>query len=59
MTKTAWNTFAKKGKITCTSNGEKIDGKVIWYDESGLAYDLSFARLTKTYAFVRMPKFDR
>lgn len=53
-TKTAWLTFAKKEKITCTYDGEKDPwGKAIWRDAEGNSYELCFARLAKVYAFTK------
>lgn len=58
-TKTAWLTFAGKEKITCTSTGEKDPwGKEIWRDSEGKAYELKYARLSRTYAFCRYPGYD-
>lgn len=53
-TKTAWNTFARRGKITCTSSGETVDGKVIWHDKDGKSYELKYARLAGVWAFTRL-----
>ena len=53
-TKTAWNTFGKHGKITCTSTGEVVDGKTIWRDKDGKAYELKYARLSGVWAFTRL-----
>lgn len=50
-TKTAWLTFACKEKITCTTTGEKIDGKVIWRGTDGKPYELKCARAAKIWAF--------
>ena len=58
-TKTAWLTFAKQKKITCTSSGEKIDGKTIWRDKDGKAYELKYASLAGVWAFTRFaPEYD-
>lgn len=58
-TKTAWVTFARKGKITCTTDGEKDPwGKAIWRDKDGKAYELSYARLARMYAFIRYSAYD-
>lgn len=58
-TKTAWNTFAKNGKITCVSTGEKDPwGKEIWRDTDGRAYELKYARLARVWAFIRYSSYD-
>lgn len=51
-----WN---KDNKVTCTYDGLKIEGKAIWYDELGNAYDLMYARASKKYSFYPMPKFNK
>lgn len=59
-TKTAMLTFANKGKVTCTSTGEKdLWGKEIWRDAEGKAYELKYARLSRTWAFCRYSTFDK
>ena len=58
-TKTAWNTFGKHGKITCTTTGEKDPwGKEIWRDSEGNAYELQYARMAGVWAFTRYSKYD-
>ena len=54
MTKTTRIGFGNNGKkITCTSTGEKDAwGKTYWTDAEGNEYELSYARLAKTYAFI-------
>lgn len=59
-TKTAWITFAKNGKVTCTTTGEKDPwGKEIWRDADGKAYELKYARLARVWAFIRYSKYDK
>lgn len=51
-TKTAMITFANKGKVKCTTSGEKDPwGKEIWTDSFGNTYELKYARLANKYAF--------
>jgi len=59
-TKTAMLTFANKGKVTCTTSGEKDPwGKEIWRDSEGKAYELKYARLSRTYAFIPYSHYDK
>ena len=58
-TKTAWLTFACKEKVTCHTTGEKDPwGKEIWRDDEGYAYELKYARLSRTWAFTRYDGYD-
>lgn len=60
MKKTAWNTFAKEGKITAETDGTVDDyGKALWFDSEGKAYELRYARLARIYAFIRYPYYDK
>lgn len=58
-TKTAWLTFARTGKVTATTSGEKDDfGKEIWRDSNGKAYELRYAKLARIWAFIPYPYYD-
>ena len=43
-------------KVTCTTSGEKSYGKEIWINDKGEWFELMFAKLAKTWAFVPMDK---
>ena len=59
-TKTAWNTFARRGKITCSTTGEKDPwGAEIWRDADGKAYSLNYARRAGVWAFNRYCGYDK
>lgn len=59
-TKTAMITFANKGRVKCTTSGEKDPwGKEIWRDAEGNAYELCYARLSKQYAFIPYPAYNK
>ena len=58
-TKTAWLTFGRHGKVTCTSSGEKDPwGEMIWRDKDGHAYELKYARRSGVWAFLPYSKYD-
>lgn len=61
-TKRAQVTFkAGSPKITCTTheNDKDVYGKSIWYDEHGNAYELSYARHARIWAFIPYPYYNK
>ena len=47
-------------RIVCQYFGDKdAFGKAIWYDENGNAYELIYARISKSYSFNPYPHYNK
>lgn len=59
-TKKAPIEWDRNNMTTCYYYGDKdAYGKAIWFDADGKAYDLIYARFSKSYSFNRLPEYDK